>query len=254
MKPLLQVSWTRVLGEGLIIVVSILLAFWIQAWWEGRQDSERERHLLHALRDDLISIQEYRESRDQFADAMIESARSLLDIARSPESDVAIRDVDLLLNDLTYTAGGLDQRSHVLDMLFTGGELANISSSELRQVLTDLQFAFIEEEDSGKNEANFMEDQFFPYLASEGSLPQIWGADDGQPGDLEHESASTDYPIGREAVQHVEVDHRAMLSNQEFQNLLVRRIQVIVAVKGWEDSAYDADGRIAEAIKIIDEL
>lgn len=254
MKPLLQVSWARVLGEGLIIVVSILLAFWIQAWWEGRQEAEREQHLLNALRDDLVSMQEYRESRDPFADALLEAARSLLDIARSPESDVAPREVDHLLNDLTYTVGSLDQRSHVLDMLFTGGELANISSSELRQVLTDLQFAFIEEKESGDSEADFMKDQFFPYLVSNGSLPQIWGAEDGQPGDLEHETSSTDYPIGREAVQGAEVDHRTMLSDQKFQNLLVRRIQVILAVKGWEDSAYDVDGRIAEAIKIIDDL
>ena len=29
-----KVSWRRVLVESLTIVVSILLAFWLQAWWD----------------------------------------------------------------------------------------------------------------------------------------------------------------------------------------------------------------------------
>jgi len=36
--PTRSVHWPRILAEGFAIVVSILLAFGIQAWWEGRQD------------------------------------------------------------------------------------------------------------------------------------------------------------------------------------------------------------------------
>ncbi len=32
-----QIRWLRVLVEGVVIVGSILLAFGIQAWWDGRQ-------------------------------------------------------------------------------------------------------------------------------------------------------------------------------------------------------------------------
>jgi len=35
-------SWARVLAEGSAIVVSILLAFGIQAWWEERQERTEE--------------------------------------------------------------------------------------------------------------------------------------------------------------------------------------------------------------------
>ncbi len=31
-----QIPWLRVFGEGLVIVVSILLAFGIEAWWAER--------------------------------------------------------------------------------------------------------------------------------------------------------------------------------------------------------------------------
>ena len=32
------IPWLRVFAEGAVIVVSILLAFGIDAWWEGRQE------------------------------------------------------------------------------------------------------------------------------------------------------------------------------------------------------------------------
>ena len=36
MKP--PIPWLRVFIEGVVIVGSILLAFGLQAWWEGRQE------------------------------------------------------------------------------------------------------------------------------------------------------------------------------------------------------------------------
>jgi len=48
-----QIPWARIVAEGVAIVVSILLAFGIQAWWDGRQDRELERRLLEGIFADL---------------------------------------------------------------------------------------------------------------------------------------------------------------------------------------------------------
>jgi hypothetical protein len=48
-----QVPWPRIVAEGIAIVVSILLAFGIQAWWEERQERAMERALLTGLVEDL---------------------------------------------------------------------------------------------------------------------------------------------------------------------------------------------------------
>jgi len=48
-----QVPWARIFAEGLAIVVSILLAFGIQAWWEERQERAVEKALLTGLVEDL---------------------------------------------------------------------------------------------------------------------------------------------------------------------------------------------------------
>jgi len=36
-----QIPWLRVFVEGVVIVVSILLAFGLQAWWDRVQEAER---------------------------------------------------------------------------------------------------------------------------------------------------------------------------------------------------------------------
>ena len=48
-----QIPWLRVFVEGVVIVVSILLAFGLQAWWDGVQLRQDERALLTELRTTL---------------------------------------------------------------------------------------------------------------------------------------------------------------------------------------------------------
>jgi hypothetical protein len=57
-----SIPWPRILAEGFAIVVSILLAFGIQAWWEGVQREQEERTLLRELQatlgEDLQTVTE----------------------------------------------------------------------------------------------------------------------------------------------------------------------------------------------------
>jgi hypothetical protein len=43
----------RLVIEGLVIVASILLAFWIDAWWDGVQGEQREATLVASVREEL---------------------------------------------------------------------------------------------------------------------------------------------------------------------------------------------------------
>ena len=50
-----RMHWSRVLLEGAVIVVSILLAFGIDAWWQGVQDRALEREYLARLLEDQLA-------------------------------------------------------------------------------------------------------------------------------------------------------------------------------------------------------
>jgi len=50
-----KIEWERLGIEAAAIVASILLAFWIDAWWEDKQDRELESKHLSRLRVELVA-------------------------------------------------------------------------------------------------------------------------------------------------------------------------------------------------------
>jgi len=44
-----QIPWKRLLAESVVVIFSILAAFGIDAWWQGRQTREREAEVLKTL-------------------------------------------------------------------------------------------------------------------------------------------------------------------------------------------------------------
>ena len=51
-----EISWPRILAEGGAIVVSILLAFGIEAWWQERQERIVEQEYLVAVLSDIDAV------------------------------------------------------------------------------------------------------------------------------------------------------------------------------------------------------
>lgn len=65
-----RLAWTRIALEGVVIVVSILLAFGIDAWWDRRQAAERFQGTLGSLEaafvENIEGIEEQLEVSDGF--------------------------------------------------------------------------------------------------------------------------------------------------------------------------------------------
>ncbi len=95
MKP--QIPWLRVFVEGVVIVGSILLAFGIQAWWDGRQERASEvavlAQLASALEGDLVVLA-------ATYDTQRELHRNLVALIERLEGDEPLSD-DLNFNAVT---------------------------------------------------------------------------------------------------------------------------------------------------------
>ncbi|HEV2147217.1 MAG TPA: hypothetical protein VGR37_07425 [Longimicrobiaceae bacterium] len=61
-------GWQSVLREFAVIVAGVLAALGAQAWWEGRQERERERAYLAQV------LAETRENEERLADAIAEDS------------------------------------------------------------------------------------------------------------------------------------------------------------------------------------
>lgn len=132
MRP--SIPWARVLIEGLVIVVSILLAFGIDAWWDELQERERERGYLVALRGEFAVTREQQAAPLSSARARTMHAAEAL-IAQAQGAPRAPDD------SLYWWMSGLSQQLEfdppraVLDDLVSSGETHLIASDSLRLAL-----------------------------------------------------------------------------------------------------------------------
>jgi len=103
MKPESRSShWRRTAAEGAAIIISILLAFWIDAWWEDRQQTQSDiAHLQGVLKEfqfHKVLLAEAMESHRTTVDTGYELF-ALLEAEQSPEQRTRIVEaINLMLN------------------------------------------------------------------------------------------------------------------------------------------------------------
>jgi hypothetical protein len=131
-----KIPWPRILAEGLAIVVSILFAFGIDAWWTARQLHLDEQDILRQLdaefQTNAALLAERRLNHEEILAAIklvlsVTGPESDQTVAESPELRLAI---DRITRWWTY-----DPQMGVLSGLTQSGRLSIISSDPLRNAL-----------------------------------------------------------------------------------------------------------------------
>ena len=117
--------------------MSILLAFAIQAWWEGRGDRELERSYLTRLHAELLAGRALLATHHARQVRAVSAMDTLLEAFETPNASPADIMPQTLLNGGSYE---LDGRSTLFDqtyteMLATGG-LALVRDEGLREAIT----------------------------------------------------------------------------------------------------------------------
>jgi hypothetical protein len=122
--------------ESTLIVASILLAFWIDAWWENRQKRIEEGHILEALRAEFqenanllpFFIRNHGFNLDS-AEALITELRNVEDGSRA-----SVRDADALVITVN---GTFDPISGSYDSMIQSGTLRYVENSTVREKLAN---------------------------------------------------------------------------------------------------------------------
>ena len=213
-----NIPWKRIAVEAAAIVVSILLAFAIDAWWDDRQDAATERVILSSLLVELRSVESRIDLVDQRIVGIRDSAMRLLDAAVGPNDSLEDRDIDRLLADLTWYIEPNGLITPELDSLVASQDLSIISSNELRRKLTVWQRILQDVQFDLQTYYQFYRERFMPFLESNSSMQQIYNVSNRDPG-----NPSSIFP-GDEVKLRILVSHRNLLSEKHFQNLLSQRI------------------------------
>lgn len=216
-----QISYRRLFAEGTAIVISILLAFAIEAWWDDRQDRVEEQELLLALEAEfefnlsrIDYILNYRNTTLASITRMFEAAAGQRTIAPS--------ELDKLLGDLAWSAS-VEFSTGALNNLIQGGKLRLIENDELVQILAGLPGLFEAVARTETSEIATLKQNVMPFFFKNAFVPQISNTLTGQPGTGDNAPLDV-IPIAQE------FDHTSLLKNTEFLN--------VMTLKQWDQ--YDA--------------
>ena len=113
-------AWSRLLVEGLVIVVSILLAFAIDAWWDDRQQAEEARLQVERVVTELESNIGRLESQIERLEVTTAAAKRFLSKFGPAPGPVTKTEVAELFDEL-YSSGTIAlSRSAAQNFLSTG--------------------------------------------------------------------------------------------------------------------------------------
>ncbi len=127
---------TKRLGQGLLVVVSILIAFGLDAFWE---DSKERGDLHEDLANISAELQENRARVEYHLDMsqrMVDAFDVLLGAIDSEQGAATVPDTTLWLTTITPS---LDASLGAIDALIASGRMAVVSNSELSRRLAGLR-------------------------------------------------------------------------------------------------------------------
>lgn len=244
-----DIQWKRISVEAAAIVVSILLAFAIDRWWEHRQYREDERAILTSLLQGFEVIQNIHEGQMRHYVALRNSALHLVDTGRGVRNDATDDDIDRMLEDLWWAFTPSIWTVGDLDSMIASGEITLISNGELRLELGRWPIKLRGLRDFVGRDLEFHRDQFMPYYLANTSLPQLAMAADFAPGNPE-----LPYNWGHDFNIEEKISHRELLSRLEFQNLLVQRAGNVndILLYGFGDPRLVTGDAVARIVNLIE--
>jgi hypothetical protein len=161
-----QVPWLRIFAEGIAIVVSILLAFGIQAWWEGRQDSAQARSLLLAMLDDFEAAATLLDRVEAETSILARNGQRLIELGeQGPVSPDHSAQVDSLLGS-HFLRPVFDPPMGTVESLIASGRLDLVRNEELVAGLTNWASAVASLQRTQTDARRHFYDRLYPYLAT----------------------------------------------------------------------------------------
>ena len=97
-----EIPWPRIFAEGVAIVISILLAFSIEAWWDDRQYEEDEKQILISLLENFRAKRVLVEQKRAYNHAILTSTKKLLYASAEGGHGLNSASIDRLLADLWW--------------------------------------------------------------------------------------------------------------------------------------------------------
>lgn len=158
-----SIPWKRLTAEAAAIVISILLAFWIDAWWDERKDKLEEQEILIGLEVEFVDL---RDRLDQWAQFNRTGVQFIERFLSDSVSEMNLRSIE---SAFTYASlvNVLDQGG-ALDALLASGRLERISDRSIRIRLVKWPDWLEDIHTNDMSSRSYVLSEIVPYLAKYG--------------------------------------------------------------------------------------
>lgn len=218
--------------ESIIIVISILLAFSIDAWWDGYQDTKKESVVLAQMKKELLLYKGLIEYAAQVGQVRRERIDKLLTAIHSeeimPTEDFSLYVISLKSN---YR---LDAAAATFEILMGDASFGLISDPNLKQALSDVSSYLSLVGEFELEETGFINQNYTPFI---NRYVDRFGSKDS----AKH--------LAETAPSKFTSDINFLIESREFSNLLIERRSHIDSVENFRNGLKKS---IDEALKIFD--
>ena len=136
-KIIKPVNWYRLIIEGLVIVVSILLAFAIDAWWDQHREMRDAEDQVARVVAELRANVEILKAQDQSLEFATGGAREFLSIMGPDAGPVSVKTVGEMMYRI-YSVPTLSLSTSASRNLLSSGQLTTGHWIDVRLRLADL--------------------------------------------------------------------------------------------------------------------
>lgn len=132
-----RIEWSHLLVEGLVIVVSILLAFGIDAWWDEQQQAEEAAHQVTRVITELESNIARLEMQVEHLDFTIDKGKRFLGYFGPDPAPVEESELAVLVGGI-FSSGTLALSRSASTEFLASGQLTRDRWQAIRYRLTEL--------------------------------------------------------------------------------------------------------------------
>jgi hypothetical protein len=163
-----RIPWLRVFVEGAVIVLSILLAFGIDAWWDGVGEASRRKALLEGLQADFDLAATQFEVQNAIGQTVVEATERWLELSRSAEASPSLVPLaDTLLSEMLYVTL-FEPPLGAVEALINGGDMSVLEDPQLARDLTTWMALLNTYQEREEYAVAVYHDQLMPYLIESG--------------------------------------------------------------------------------------
>ena len=219
----------RLVPEMIAIVVSILLAFSIDAAWEARSQRLREHEALSGLQADFLETRKQLQGSVEFGHSRITSLEALGAVATGRVPAPSTDSINFLLGQIIWY-NNFDPVTSTLDALEGSGELSILRSERLRGLLAAWESDRSDTREDGA-------------LLAQSTFSDLWEWYRRGPPMANPFGALPETVLSQDSV-----DILPYLATREFQNLVAQQYALQLVVNG--DLA-ETDSLISEILDVI---